>query len=249
VEGYHHRPFGCGVGSQFRHRPRFPRPPVSSRTVEFLESGWRPWPIPKQAFPLPSRLKCRPTYTPHGPGLPAGSTSPGTSLPRAQRPGTSPLDAHHAPRAPLPLQGVTPPGVTSQVTCKGITLSSSLIRAHAPDQLPPTRFGLGLAQCVLAGCCQPLLEDGPSRRYLRKSFPRCLDPYPGGTLWCIRPFLPIEHRPSPPFYRVGSHTNRRATSLREFISGLQSFRHVQAPRFARHPGRSYRSLDIKTGQP
>jgi hypothetical protein len=44
-------------------------------------------------------------------------------------------------------------------------------------------------------------------------------------------------------------THRIATSLREFISGLQSFRHVQAPRFAHHPGRSYRSLDIKTGQP
>ena len=204
---------------------------------------------PQQAFPLPSKLKCRPTYTPHGSSLPAGSTPPGTSFPRAQCPATSPLDAHHAPRAPLPLQGVTPPGVASPATWKGITLPSSLIWAHAPDQLPPTHFGLGLAPWVLAGCCQPLLEDGPSRRYLRKSFPRCLDPYPGGTLWCIRPFLPIEHRPSPHIYWVGSHTNRIATSLREFISGLQSFRHVQAPRFAHHPGRSYRSLDIKTGQP
>ena len=96
-------------------------------------------------------------------------------------------------------------GVASPATWKGITLSSSLIRAHAPDQLPPTHFGLGLAQWVLAGCCQPLLGDGPSRRYLRKSFPRCLDPYPGGTLWCVRPFLPIEHRPSPHNYWVGSH--------------------------------------------
>ena len=100
---------------------------------------------------------------------------------------------------------------------------------------------------VLAGCCQPLLGIGPSRRYLRKSFPRCLDPYPGGTLWCTRPFLPIEQRPSPHNYWVGSHTNRRATSLRGFISGLQSFRHVQAPRFAHHPGRSYRSLLARLG--
>jgi hypothetical protein len=37
------------MGSQFHHRPRFPRPPVSSRTVEFLESGWRPWPIPSRS--------------------------------------------------------------------------------------------------------------------------------------------------------------------------------------------------------
>jgi hypothetical protein len=173
--------------------------------------------------------------------LPAGSTSPEHRF--GSLSGTSP-DAHHAPRAPCP-SGCFP--LTSQVTWKGITLSHRSYGLRR--QLPPTHFGLGLAPWVLAGCCQPLLEDGPSRRYLRKSFPRCLDPYPGGTLWCIRPFLPIGHQPSPPIYRVGSHTNRRATSLRGFISGLQSFRHVQAPGFAHHPGRSYRSLDIKTGQP
>ena len=32
VEGYHSRPFGCEVGSHFHHRPRLPKPPVSSRT-------------------------------------------------------------------------------------------------------------------------------------------------------------------------------------------------------------------------
>ena len=36
-----------------------------------------------------------------------------------------------------------------------------------------------LGQQVFAGCCQSLLEVGPSQCYLRKSFPRCLDPYPG----------------------------------------------------------------------
>jgi hypothetical protein len=42
VEGYQPRPFGCEVGSQFHHRPRFPRPPVSvgSRTgAVALETG------------------------------------------------------------------------------------------------------------------------------------------------------------------------------------------------------------------
>ena len=33
---------------------------------------------------------------------------------------------------------------------------------------------------VFAGCCQPLLGVGPSRRCLCESFPTCLDPYPGG---------------------------------------------------------------------
>jgi hypothetical protein len=118
---------------------------------------------PQQVFPFPSRLKCRPTFTPNGSGLPAGSTSPGTSFPRARRPGASPLDAHHAPRAPLPLQGVTPPGLASSATCKGITLPSSLIRAHAPDQLPPTRFGLGFArrslQVAASPCWKMVLPD------------------------------------------------------------------------------------------
>ena len=93
----------------------------------------------------------------------------------------------------------------SCITSEGVTPPSSLIRAHAPDQNPPAAFGFPIQQ-VFAGCRQPLLGDGPSRRYLRKSFPRCLDPYPGGTLWCICPFLPIGHRPSPYYKRVGSHT-------------------------------------------
>ena len=64
MEGYQPRPFGCEVGSQFPHRPRFPRPPVSSRTVEFLESGWRPWPIPSRPSQHHRSLSAGP-HTPH----------------------------------------------------------------------------------------------------------------------------------------------------------------------------------------
>ena len=96
-------------------------------------------------------------------------------------------------------------------------------------------------QRVFAGCRQSLLGVGPSRCYLRKSFPRCLDPYPGGILWCICPFLPIEHRPSPDYKKVGSHTYPHSDFSTELLTRLQSFRYVQAPRFAHHPGRSYRS--------
>ena len=52
-------------------------------------------------------------------------------------------------------------------------------------QLSPRRW-------VFAGCHQSLLDIGPSRCYLCRSFPRCLDPYPGGFPWCSRPFLPME---------------------------------------------------------
>ena len=44
---------------------------------------------------------------------------------------------------------------------------------------PPSGFGLGLARKVFAGCCQPLLGTGPSRRYLCRSFSTCLDHYSG----------------------------------------------------------------------
>ena len=39
--------------------------------------------------------------------------------------------------------------------------------------------GIAFLLQVFAGCCQPLLRDGPSRRYLCHSFPACLDPYSG----------------------------------------------------------------------
>jgi len=43
-------------------------------------------------------------------------------------------------------------------------------------------FGLSLVRGVSAGCYQPLLPAGPSRRYLCESFLGCLDPCHGG-MW------------------------------------------------------------------
>ncbi len=62
----------------------------------------------------------------------------------------------------------------------GVTPSSSLIRTHAPNQNTPINF-VYLVQWVFAGCRHSLLRVGPSQRYLRESFPRCLSPYPGGS--------------------------------------------------------------------
>src|SRR5215469_11799136 len=45
----------------------------------------------------------------------------------------------------------------------------------------PARLGLSLVRVVSAGCYQPLLPAGPSRRYLCESFLGCLGPYHGGT--------------------------------------------------------------------
>ena len=105
-------------------------------------------------------------------------------------------------------------------------------------------LGFPLVPCVFAGCCAPLPDVGLSQRYLRESFSGCLDPYPGGSLWCTYPFLPRGQRPSPRREWLGTQQSiRTATSVRSGFSGLQSFANVQASRFARHPGCSYRIED------
>jgi hypothetical protein len=73
---------------------------------------------------------------------------------------------HQVPRAPLPAAGVTDCGKASCTLSEGVTPPSSLVWTHATDQIPPSDFVV-LIRPVCAGCCQPLLEDGPSRRYLR----------------------------------------------------------------------------------
>jgi len=65
------------------------------------------------------------------------------------------------------------------------------VRGHYPSFIAHTNscvrpnpshwFRLALVHWVFAGCRQSLLQDGPSRRYLCASFPRCLDPYRGGV--------------------------------------------------------------------
>jgi hypothetical protein len=79
-------------------------------------------------------------------------------------------------------------------------LLSRTIGGHCPAFLAPTRpcvrpkpssrLRLRLIQDVFAGCCRPLLGIGPSRHYLRESFTTCQVPYPGGSPWCLCPFLP-----------------------------------------------------------
>ena len=65
------------------------------------------------------------------------------------------------------------------------------VRGHYPSFIAPTSscarpnsspwLRLSLFHGVFAGCRQSLLQDGPSRRYLCASFPRCLDPFRGGV--------------------------------------------------------------------
>jgi hypothetical protein len=84
-----------------------------------------------------------------------------------------------------------------------ITPRSSLLRTHSPIPLPLLSFSLSLVQEVFAGCYQPLLPPGSSRRYLCESFLGCLVPCHGGSTKCIYLFLPPCHRPSPTEAWVG----------------------------------------------
>ena len=105
------------------------------------------------------------------------------------------------PRVPLPDVGVTAIRETCTASCGDITPRSSLLQTHASIPLALLSFGLSLVRGVSAGCDQPLLLAGPSRRYLCESFPACLGPCHGGPVECICLFLPPRHRPSPVHYR------------------------------------------------
>ncbi len=67
----------------------------------------------------------------------------------------------------MPEPGVTRLRGMFRTPSEGITPPSSLLRAHAPHHPPLTDLGLHPVPRVFAGCGEPLLEDGGSRRYLR----------------------------------------------------------------------------------
>jgi hypothetical protein len=96
---------------------------------------------------------------------------------------------HRVPRAPLPLPGVTCLGGTFR-PIRGrypsfIALTDSCAR-------PPSSYLLGsrLFWQVFVGCRQSLLDGGPSRLYLCKSFLGCLAPYLGVSSGASARFFP-----------------------------------------------------------
>ncbi len=100
---------------------------------------------------------------------------------------------YQAPRVPLHAQGATSHTEASSTPSAGVTLPSSLIRTHATILNPPYAYGINLEHKVFAGCCQPLLEVGSSRRYLYKPFSACKDPYPGCSHGAFTRFFPQDN--------------------------------------------------------
>ena len=147
-----------------------------------------PWPVPL----LPAHRRGGLSAGSHTPrsavvGMQSSSLLAGRAFP-AQCPGT-PKD-RQVPRAPSHARGVTPCVAAS--TPRGWALLHrhryyGPMRQTTSLALPSTT---GLGQRVFAGCGQPPLGNGPSRRYLCGSFPGCQAPCRGGSSRCTCPLLP-----------------------------------------------------------
>jgi hypothetical protein len=125
------------------------------------------------------------------------------------------------PRAPVLAQGVTSCAVASRATSEDVAPPSSLLRAHAPVPNPAADFGL-LIQRILAGCCQPLLGEGRSRRSLCESLPPGLDPDSGCSGGARARFFPQDNGFPDVRTRSALGHTRTATSVRTL---LRSCRH------------------------
>ena len=143
-------------------------------------------------------------------------------------------------RAPLPRAGVTVAGKTCPVFWEDVTPPSLLLWAHAPILLSHLSFGLSLVRDVFAGCHQPRLLAGPSRRYSANLSLVARSPataVPSSARACL---LPRCHRPAPGNDGSASRFDPRTQLSVGRFSRLQTFRYVQAPKFVRPPGCSHR---------
>jgi len=196
--------------------------------------------ISRLPFPCRVGLKCSPAYPRPLPGYQSRFA---TRLPVSPNPGL--VSGGVAARQPLPTESPFArgwPGLPRLVLQAPVSRCSPTFIARMSSCASPSssrRLRLPLFLRVLAGCCEPLLHDGPSRRYLCYLPTGAWTPTPAA----LQVLLPVSSLKTLAFPSVisgrRSATARTATSVRIVLSGLQSFRYVQAPAFARHPGRSY----------
>jgi len=129
---------------------------------------------------------------------------------------------------------------TCVVSWESVTSPSLLLRAPAPILLPLLDFGLSLVREVYAGCHQPLLLTGPSRRYFANLSLVAWSPAPAvPSRACACYFPDVIGLPLVLTGRLPASFHERDFSWGNF-SRLQTFLYVQAPKFARLPDRSHR---------
>lgn len=138
----------------------------------------------------------------------------------------------------------------TSITSEGVTPPSSLLRAHAPDQNPPTHFELpyraGSLQVVASPCWEMVLPDVISAILAQVPGPLPRDA-------SLVPLSVSSQRvtASPSLHKVRhiQNSRRNATSTTTPFSERQSFRYVQAPMLASPPGCTYRTESKSCGQP
>ena len=202
-----------------------------------------------QAFPCGLKLKCWRTSTPSPPGCPAPSSRFQPRMKSSSESGcVLSLETAECPEPLCPWRALPAHGATSRVASEDITPPSSLIRAHASDQVPP---GASVVPRTPGPCrLSPVPAGGwPFPTLSLQSLRRRLDPYPAASLECTCPFLPREHRPHATEDAFGTRScpcNPTSTGSR--ISGLQSFVYLQAPTLARPPDCIHRSIFVLGGR-
>jgi len=157
-------------------RSDFPSPVLTLAFPSRTSHGSRNAPADSEHAPS-HRSSPRSSFLFQGSGDPGSVSGAGPEPPSAQSP-----FAH--PRA-LPRMGGCPASPRRALPL--LPRSYGLIRQS--HLLVPSRL-ISLDRSVFAGCRQPLLEMGPSRRDLCGSFVGCLDPYPGGPRGARARFFP-----------------------------------------------------------
>jgi len=131
---------------------------------------------------------------------------------------------------------------------ESVTSPSSLVWAHAPDHIPPPASRLARSE----GLCR--LSSVPAGKW---PFPtlslRVLSQMPGPlSRWVVQVHLPVTSLDHIGLLRSAANrlptTIRQATSRRDPFTRPQSFRYVQASKFACHPSRSYHGISAYAWQ-
>jgi hypothetical protein len=146
--------------------------------------------------------------------------------------------------------GVTRPRVAC-ATSAGVSRPSTLLWTHAPYQEPLAAFRLSPMRRVFAGCCEPLLVPGPSRRYLRSLCGGAWTRTPPRSTGAHTRFFPADIGLTSLLTRSAHGISLQSSFHRGSLSGLQSFANVQAPPLVRPPGCSHRRAGFLpvTGRP
>ena len=139
----------------------------------------------------------------------------------------------------LPRQGSRP----SDLNGRYPTVLATTGSCARPRPSPSLWSSLGLGVC--AGCCEPLLRRGPSRRYLCVSVPRCMDPYPGGVVGARTHCFPTTIGLPPVLMGSASRVNPFSDFRTGGDVGAAGIRSCSGLEVCCHPGRSHRRIKTR----